>query len=217
MIELFGHPFSSYTWKVLIALYENATPFTFHSVEEPINYAGLKRLWAPARFPLLVDDGCPGNGVERHHRASTTQSPRPRPADSRPIRVGGAGGADAGSRVRQPRHGEHAARGERRAAPARAPRSGRGRCGPNGARHDLRLAGRMDDRVATWAAGVFSLADCAAAPALFYADWVHPIGDEYARLQDYRARLLARSSVARCVEEARPYRAYFPLGAPDRD
>jgi glutathione S-transferase len=63
----------------------------------------------------------------------------------------------------------------------------------------------------------FRLADCAAAPALFYADWVHPIGDAHANLRGYRARLLARASVARAVDEARPYRHLFPPGAPDRD
>jgi glutathione S-transferase len=69
-----------------------------------------------------------------------------------------------------------------------------------------------------WAAGdAFSLADCAAAPALFYADWVHQIGERFPRLRAYRMRLLARPSFARAVEEGRPYRAYFPLGAPDRD
>jgi glutathione S-transferase len=74
------------------------------------------------------------------------------------------------------------------------------------------LAGR------TWAAGEdFSLADCAAAPALFYADWTHPIGEQYPVLRAYRARLLARPSFARAVDEARPYRPLFPLGAPDRD
>ena len=66
------------------------------------------------------------------------------------------------------------------------------------------------------AAGAFSLADCAAAPALFYADWVDPIPEELTNLRAYRARLLARASVVRAVDEARPYRAYFPLGAPDR-
>jgi glutathione S-transferase len=77
---------------------------------------------------------------------------------------------------------------------------------------DRAMAGR------TFAAGeAFSLADCAAAPALFYADWTHPIGDELAHLRAYRARLLARPSVARTVDEARPYRQLFPLGAPDRD
>ena len=61
------------------------------------------------------------------------------------------------------------------------------------------------------------LADCAAAPALFYADWVHEIDPKFETLRAYRARLLARPSVSQCVEAARPYRAYFPLGAPDRD
>jgi len=75
-----------------------------------------------------------------------------------------------------------------------------------------RLAGR------TWAVGdTFTLADCAAAPALFYADWVHEIGPEFPALRDYRTRLLARPSFGRAVEEARPFRAFFPLGAPDRD
>uniref|UniRef100_UPI001953C89B glutathione S-transferase family protein n=3 Tax=Pseudomonadota TaxID=1224 RepID=UPI001953C89B len=77
---------------------------------------------------------------------------------------------------------------------------------------DAYLAGRV------WAAGDgFTLADCAAAPSLFYADWVRPIPEALGNLRAYRARLLARASVARCVEEARPYRAYFPLGAPERD
>ena len=69
-----------------------------------------------------------------------------------------------------------------------------------------------------WAAGgQFSLADCAAAPALFYADWVEEIGPGRPRLAAYRMRLLAHPIVARVVDEARPYRRYFPLGAPDRD
>jgi glutathione S-transferase len=77
---------------------------------------------------------------------------------------------------------------------------------------DQAMAGRQ------WAAGAsFSLADCAAAPALFYADWTHPIGQELGNLRSYRRRLLARPSFARAVDEARPYRPLFPLGAPDRD
>ena len=77
---------------------------------------------------------------------------------------------------------------------------------------ETRLAGR------TWAAGeAFSLADCAAAPSLFYADWVHQIGEAYPRVRAYRSQLLAKPSFARAVDEARPYRSYFPLGAPDRD
>lgn len=69
-----------------------------------------------------------------------------------------------------------------------------------------------------WAAGRdFSMADCAAAPSLFYADWVHPIGAQYPALRAYRTRLLARPAFARAVDEARVYRPLFPLGAPDRD
>ena len=75
----------------------------------------------------------------------------------------------------------------------------------------------LEERIgATWAVGeTFTIADCAAAPALFYADWVRRI--PAGRLADYRARLLAHPAVARVVDEARPYRGFFPLGAPDRD
>ena len=77
---------------------------------------------------------------------------------------------------------------------------------------DHTLAGRQ------WAAGdAFTLADAAAAPALFYADWTHPISQDRTTLKAYRARLLERPSFARCIDDARPYRPLFPLGAPDRD
>ncbi|MCX7864800.1 MAG: glutathione S-transferase family protein, partial [Novosphingobium sp.] len=62
-----------------------------------------------------------------------------------------------------------------------------------------------------------SLIECSAAPALFYADWVHPIDDRFRRLRIWRAHLLSRPPVARCVEDARPWRKHFPPGAPDRD
>ena len=78
----------------------------------------------------------------------------------------------------------------------------------------------LNDRMAgrEWATDYgFSLADCAAAPSLFYADWTHRIPAGLSHLHAYRARLLARPSMARCVDEARPFRSYFPLGAPDRD
>ncbi|HYG42280.1 MAG TPA: glutathione S-transferase family protein [Bordetella sp.] len=77
---------------------------------------------------------------------------------------------------------------------------------------EQRLQGRQ------WAAGdEFTLADCAAAPFLFYADWTHPIGQACPTVLAYRKRLLQRPSFARAVDEARPYRPLFPLGAPDRD
>jgi glutathione S-transferase len=68
-----------------------------------------------------------------------------------------------------------------------------------------------------WASEDFSLADCAAGPALFYADWTHPIADALINVRRYRRQLLARPSFARAIDEARPYRKFFPPGAPDRD
>lgn len=62
-----------------------------------------------------------------------------------------------------------------------------------------------------------TLIECAAAPALFYADWAHPFAADFPRLRAWRAHLLTLPPVAACVEAARPYRAGFPLGAPDRD
>lgn len=77
---------------------------------------------------------------------------------------------------------------------------------------DKAMAGRE------WAAGAgFSLADCAAAPALFYTDWTHAIDKRFANVHAYRRRLLNRPSFAHAVDEARPYRHFFPLGAPERD
>jgi glutathione S-transferase len=77
------------------------------------------------------------------------------------------------------------------------------------------LEDRLGDR--TWAAGEqFSMADCAAAPALFYAGMLKPFG-ERPRLQAYFDRLLARPSFARAVEEARPFRHYFPVPTSPED
>jgi glutathione S-transferase len=63
---------------------------------------------------------------------------------------------------------------------------------------------------------LIALWENAAATKLFYADWVSDIGERFPILRAYRARLLARPSIARAVEEGRPHRRYIPLGAPDR-
>ncbi|HUD95861.1 glutathione S-transferase family protein, partial [Sphingobium sp.] len=77
---------------------------------------------------------------------------------------------------------------------------------------DAHMAGR------TWAAGdVFSLADCAAAPHLFYAHWSHPVPAALRHVHAYRRRLRERPSFARAVEEARPWQQYFPLGGTPED
>ena len=214
-LQLFGHPFSSYTWKALIALYENATPFTPRSLEEPANAAELARLWAPAKFPLLVDDGRPV--MESSIIIEHLQMRHPGPVRLIPSDTDSALEVRMLDRV----FDNHVmANMQRVVIDALRPPERRDPVEVDAAKAALEviyrwLEGWMVGR--KWAAGDFSLADCAAAPALFYADWVHPISDEFGRLQDYRRRLLARPSVSRCVEEARPYRAYFPLGAPDRD
>ncbi len=80
--------------------------------------------------------------------------------------------------------------------------------------------GWLEERLTprAWASGGdFSLADCSGAPALFYADWVHPIGHRFQGVLAYRGRVLARASVARVVDEARPFRKLFPGGEPGRD
>ncbi len=216
MLELFGHPFSSYTWKVLIPLYENDTSFRFRSLDPatPENGPEFARLWPIGKFPLLVDDGRAVmessvivEHLQRHHPGPVTFIPE----------------GDGGLEVRMldrifDNHVMHnmqrvvndALRGPERHDPIEVEQ----------AKAALQtsyawLDGWSEGR--EWAAGAFSLADCAAAPALFYADWVDPIPEAFANLKAYRARLLARTSVARTVDEARPYRAYFPLGAPDRD
>jgi glutathione S-transferase len=214
MLELYAHPFSSYCWKVLIPLYENATPFTYRSLEEGGNGAELARLWPIGKFPLLVDDGRPVmessviiEHLQRFHPG--------------PVRFIPEGDAALEVRMLDRIFDNHvmnqmnrvvadAIRGPERHDPIEVEQA-KAALQKVYAWLDQWLEGRE------WASGGFSLADCAAAPSLFYADWVDPIPETFTNLRAYRARLLARPSVVRAVDEARPYRAYFPLGAPDRD
>jgi glutathione S-transferase len=213
-LELFGHPFSSYTWKVLIGLYEAGTPFTFRNIagnEYPENEAAFLAHWPLGKFPLLVEDGMPimESSVIIEHVA-----PALVPADREAAREARMLDRIFDNNVMTPVQAvvaEHLpfitdVPDENRVSRARAALD------TVYPWLDARLAGRR------WAAGgTFTLADCSGAPALFYADWVQPIPDELAALKEYRARVLARPSVARVVDEARPYRHLFPLGAPDRD
>jgi glutathione S-transferase len=215
-LVLFGHPFSSYTWKVLIPLYADGTEFEFRQVaENEENYAELKRIWPAGKFPLLLDDGEPV--IETTPIIEHLQAYYPGPNVWIPD-------GELGRRVRfLDRFFDLYVQGNMQPAVNHALRpEGMGDAyGAEQGRQNLRIAYDWLEAnlpESSWAAGEsFTLADCAAAPALFYADWVDGIGEERPRLKSYRARLLAHPSVARCVEEARPYRKYFPLGAPDRD
>jgi len=214
MIELFGHPFSSYTWKALIALYETGTSFEFRNIagdDHPENEASFLAHWPVGKFPLLVDDGVPvmESSIIVEHVA-----PGMIPTDSAAAREVRMLDRIFDNQVMAPVQAiitEHIP--FITATPDQA-RIERARDALDRAYPwlDARLTGRR------WAAGEeFTLADCAAASSLFYADWVHPIAAEHTSLKAYRARALARPSVASVIDEARPYRHLFPLGAPDRD
>ena len=217
-LTLYAHPFSSYCQKVLTALYESGTPFTYRLLgpEEPEAGAEWARLWPLKRMPVLVDGETPvleSSVIVEHLDLFHPGPDRLLPAD--PKTALGTRMMDRffDNYVMTPMQAvvfDHL-----RPAEARDP------YGVSRAKAQLEDAYRwLDGAMAgrEWAnGGAFSLADCAAAPALFYADWVHGIDGAFPHARAYRARLLARPSFARAVEEARPYRHYFPPGTPDRD
>ena len=216
-LQLFGHPFSSYTQKVLIALWADETPFEYRILERdfPENFEELKRLWPFGQFPLLVDNGRPfaeSTPIIEHLQAEHGGIHRWIPD------------GDIGRRVRfLDRFFDLRVMQQMQVSVGNAlrPEGDRDPYGVARSLEQLRMAyDWLEEKLGDgpWAVGEeFTLADCAAAPSLFYADWVEEIGPDRPRLAAYRARLLAHPTVKRAVDEGRPYRAYFPLGAPDRD
>jgi glutathione S-transferase len=215
-LKLYAHPFAAYCWKTLIALYENATPFTYRLVEDAAGWAELESLWPIRKFPLLRDGGATivessiiVEYLMHHYPGATRMIP---------------GNDDVALTVRfVDRFFDNYVMSPMQTLVVDRMRTETEReaKGVAEARKMLDAAyGWLEAQLTlqAWAAGTsFSLADCSAAPALFYADWVHPVGDRYPGVRAYRNRVLARPSVARVVDEARPYRALFPQGAPDRD
>lgn len=218
MLQLYAHPFSSYCQKVLIALYEHGTSFALRQLnfDDEAVIGEWAALWPIRRMPLLVDDG--RTIMESSIIIEHLDLHHPGPARLLPD------APEAALEVRMlDRIFDHYVM-----TPLQKVVFDRMR--PEGARdpHGVADAQALLDTSYAWidrhmagrewaAAGAFSLADCAAAPALFYADWVRPIPPEHSQLRAYRARLLGRPSYARAVEEARPHRGLFPGGAPDRD
>ncbi|WP_018407417.1 glutathione S-transferase family protein [Methylocystis rosea] len=215
-LALYGHPFSSYTQKALIALYENDTAFQFRSLEDKQAAAEWAALWPIKRFPLLLDDD--RSVVEASVIIEYLDLHHPGPSPLLPTDRQAAVDVRFMDRffdnyIMTPM--------QKIVLDRLRAEEDRDSFGVAEARRALDTAyGWLNEKmkVREWAAGEdFSLADCAAAPALFYADWAHPIDNALVNVMAYRQRLLARPSFARAVDEARPYRAYFPLGAPDRD
>lgn len=216
-LTLYVHPFSSYCWKVLIPIWADGTPFTYRNVDpsEPGAMEELQALWPFGKFPLLIDDGqviaettCIIEHLQACHPGRNVWIPDG--AEGRRARFLDRFFDQYVMNAAQPAVNN-----------AIRPEGSRDPFGEARGRETVRTAydwleANLPD--SEWAVGDrFTLADCAAAPSLFYADWIEQIGDERPRLAAYRARLLAHPAVSRAVEEARPYRHYFPLGAPDRD
>ena len=215
-LALFGHPFSSYTWKAEIALYASGVPFEFRMVDpdHPENGARIAAASPTGKFPLLVDgevEVFEATSIIEHVALTRSEARFLLPEDLL-----------AAARMRMVDrvfdNYVHHPMQEIVAAHIRAPGS-----------PDPVTLGRMRDlldKAYPWLDAWLesyrpdhpvTLIECAAAPALFYADWVYPIPMALDRLRQWRAHLLALPAVARCVDEARPYRHFFPPGAPDRD
>ena len=215
-LTLYAHPFSSYCQKVLVALYENELPFSYRMLEEPGAMDELKQRWPFGRFPLLVDDGqtvVESTVIIEHlmlaHGGRTRWLPTD-PKQALEVRfLDRFFDNDVMAAMQKPVFEALRTDGTRKDEVMQQARQA---LDTAYAWLEQRLQGR------TWAAGEqLSLADCAAAPSLFYADWVHPISDAFPTVRAYRSRLLAWPAFARAVTEGRPFRHYFPLGAPDRD
>ncbi len=225
MLELHGHPFSSYTWKALIPLYANGTPFTFRVIDTSVpKFESFTGKAHPAgQFPVLVD----GEAVvvEATSIVEYLAVHHPGPAPLIP-----ADPAEAVIARMLDRVFDNYVMGNMQRVMAAFfvdkddPGAGGLREEPHVPEIEAGKAGlrRSYAWLERWlGAGTLpphvSLVTCAAAPALFYADWVERIPVDCPRLAALRAELLMLPPVARCVEDARPYRAYFPYGAPDRD
>lgn len=212
MVRIYGHPFAAFYWKVLIALYERDVPFEFLMIdaEHPEHAAAVSRLAPTGQFPVLVDgartvieSAAIIEYLDLHHGAASPMVP----ADPRAAIEARQMDSVFDDYVMAPlsRMVFNVLRDENKRDPYL----------------DAEAKATLDKSYAwlnhwmtgrEWAANrAFSIADCAAAPALFYAHWGHPIAESHTALREYRARLLARPSIARVVDEARPWRENFPL------
>ena len=225
MLELHGHPFSSYTWKALIPLYANGTEFTFREIDMSVpkfeSFTG--KAHPSGQFPVLVD----GDAVvvEATSIVEYLAVHHPGPAPLIPADPAAAVVARMLDRV----FDNYVMGNMQRVMAAYFvdkddPGGGGLREEPfapeiAAAKAALRRAYAWLERWlgANTLPPHVSLVTCAAAPSLFYADWIERIPEDCPRLAALRAEVLALPAVARCVDDARPYRAFFPPGAPDRD
>jgi len=212
-LTLYFHPLASYCWKVLLALYEAETPFDAQRVDlaDPAERAALARLWPVAKFPVLRDaardEVVPESTIIidylAHHYPGKAELMPKDPDRARQTRL-----RDRFYDLYVHEPMQKIVGDRLRPADRRDP------LGVEQAHATLELAYSMledDHATSRWAAdGAFTLADCSAAPALYYGNKVHPFGAERPRVAAYLERLLARPSFARVLAEAEPYFVHFP-------
>lgn len=219
MLKIYGHPLASFYWKAAIALYERRVPFEFLMVDadHPENAAAIAHLSPTGQFPVLVDGDrtvVESAAIIEYLDLYYGEAPPLVPSDPRAAIEARQMDGIFDDYVQAPltRMVLNTIRPETNRDPL-ADAEAQALLDRSYAWLDRWMTGR------TWAANeTFSVADCAAAAALFYAHWGYPIPAHHSALHAYRARLLARPSIARVVDEARPWRAYFPLnGGRDPD
>ncbi|MBX7196996.1 MAG: glutathione S-transferase family protein [Sandaracinus sp.] len=210
-LELHFHPLASYCHKVLIALYESEIAFTPRLLDlaDPAAAAAHVALWPVGKMPLLVDAGrvVPESTIILEHLATTI----PRASWLLPAEPEAA----LETRLRDRFFDLYVHTPMQKIVTDRLrPASSRDPYGVDEARKQLGVAYAMIERDLagrSWAAGErFTMADCAAAPALFYADLVAPLGGDHPRAREYLERLKGRPSYARVLREAEPYFGHFP-------
>ncbi len=213
-LTLHSHPLSSYCWKVMIALYETGTPFTAELVDfsDPGSAARFLDLWPVGKMPVLHDAArsrvVPESSIIIEYLDMTYPSARPLlPADPDALLEVRLRDRFFDLHVHDPM--QRIVANRIRLEADRDPLS------VIEAERRLDMAYVMADRQAAradWAAGdSFSMADCAAAPALFYARILRPFPPEASRLAAYADRLFDHPSVARVIDGARPWFRYFPF------
>lgn len=214
-LVLHAHPLSSYCWKVLIALYENGTPFTLKelNIGDPGEAAAFAALWPIGKMPVLVDRGRTiaessviVEYLDHHHRGAVRFIPDHADPDAALL-----------VRLMDRVFDQYVMTPMQQIVFNRLrPTDAKDPFGVEQAEALLDKAyGWLNDQLEsrTWAAGEdFTLADCAAGPALHYAARVRRFGEGRAALIAYLARLEARSSFARVLAEAEPYAHMFPRG-----
>ena len=212
-LKLYFHPLASFCWKALIALYENETPFEPHIVNlgDENERAEFLRLWPIGKFPVLRDEAkgltIPESSIIIEYLASHY----PGRVQLIPDDVNRARDVRLRDRIFDLYIHEPM---QRIVADRLRPADRKDPFGVDEARSRLQTGlDVIDSDMAsrTWAVGgTFTMADCAAAPALFYANQVMPFGNTHRNATRYFDQLMARPSFARVVEEAKPYFALFP-------